>query len=205
VTPDVIRIEGEKDTSVTDWTKEIDDFLADQAQARSQGEAGQKALQKEAVAFLDATVLPAFKQLKANLERPGRDRCVDIQHGSPSRAQLTIGRPAPAAEGRGEMMAELQYAIALEIGPSAVCAMKIVDDGDGPVLGPLHGASIGNLNQTLIVNDVLRRWREAVRKQSAHYGPTTFRRIGSSCVGRSQDIGPVTSKRRGEDSRAWNT
>ena len=66
------------------------------------------------------------------------------------------------------MMSELHYTIALEIDPSAVCAMKIVDDGDGPILGPLHGGDIGNLNQTLIVNDVLRRWQEAVRKQSVH-------------------------------------
>ena len=53
------------------------------------------------MAFLAATVLPAFEQLKANLERPGRDRCVDIQHSATSRAQLTIGRPAPTADGRG--------------------------------------------------------------------------------------------------------
>lgn len=152
---------------VTDWTKEIDDFLADQTQAKDRADAGQDALREDAVALLEATVLPAFEQLKTNLEQPGRDRCVDIQHGSETRAQLTIGRPTPTAEGSGGVVAELQYTIALEIDPVEVYAMKIVDDGDGPVPGMLHGGSIGNLNQTLIVNDVLRRWQEAVKKQSA--------------------------------------
>ena len=76
---------------MTNWTKEIDEFLADAARSRHQSDALQEEHRLHAATFVTGTVLPAFEQLKANLERPGRDRRVDIQHVSRTRVQLTIG------------------------------------------------------------------------------------------------------------------
>ncbi len=143
---------------MTDWTKEIDEFLADAARSRHQSDAGQKEQRVHAA---------AFAQLKANLERPGRDRYVDIQHVSRTRVQLTIGRTASAAEGRGDTTAELHYTLELAIDPTTAHGVKIIDDGDGPKSELLPRGSSHSLNQVLFLNDVLRHWQEAVRKQGA--------------------------------------
>jgi hypothetical protein len=165
LTADGIRMQ--RDTTVTDWTKEIDDFLADDARSRRQVAAGQEAQRAHAAAFITGTVLPAFQQLKANLEQPGRDRRVDIQHISGTRVQLTIAGPASTPAGRGGTLAELDYTFELAIDPTTAHAVKIIDDGDGPTPELLASGMIDYLNQALIINDVLRHWQEAVRKQGA--------------------------------------
>ena len=152
---------------MTDWTKAIDEFLADAARSRHQSDAGQKEQRAHAATFVTGTVVPAFEQLKANLERPGRDRYVNIQHVSRTRVQLTIGRTAPAAEGRGDTTAELHYTLELAIDPTTAHGVKIIDDGDGPKSELLPRGSSDSLNQVLFLNDVLRHWQEAVRKQGA--------------------------------------
>jgi hypothetical protein len=152
---------------MTNWTNEIDEFLADTARSRHQSDALQEEHRLHAATFVTGTVLPAFEQLKANLERPGRDRRVDIQHVSRTRVQLTIGRTAPVADGRGDTAAELHYTLDLEIDPTTAHGVKIVDDGDGPKSELLPLGSSSSLNQGLLVNDVLRHWQEAVRKQGA--------------------------------------
>jgi hypothetical protein len=152
---------------VTDWTKEIDEFLADAARSRRQFAANQEVDRAQVSAFVTGTILPAFARLKANLELPGRDRRVDIQHVSTTRAQLTIVGPALTPYGHGDGMTELQYTIELAIDPATGHAAKIIDDGEGPTPELLPSGSIAYLNQVLIVNDVLRHWQEAVRKQVA--------------------------------------
>ncbi len=152
---------------MTDWTKEIDEFLADAARSRRQIAAHQEMERAQVAAFVTGTVLPAFAQLKANLELPGRDRRVDVRHVSPTRAQLTIAGPAPTPAGHGDAVTELQYTIELALDPATAHATKIIDDGEGPTPKLLPSGSIAYLNQILIVNDVLRHWQEAVRKQGA--------------------------------------
>jgi hypothetical protein len=149
---------------VTDWNKEIDEFLAEDVRSRHQIDADKEGYRAHAAAFISGTVLPAFEQLKANLEQPGRDRCVDIQHVSMTSAQLTIGRPAPTAEGHEDMRTELQYTLELAIDPTTGHGAKIVNDGDGPARELFPSGSSDHFNQALIINDVLRHWQEAVRK-----------------------------------------
>jgi hypothetical protein len=165
VTADPIVMQ--RDTTVTDWTKDIDDFLADDAQSQIQSDAGQDGHLAHGAAFISTKVLPAFEQLKDQLERPGRGRRVDIQHISTTRAQLTIGRPASTPDGREETLAELQYTFEMTIDPTTRRALKIIDDGDGAMPEVLSSADSEHLTQTLIVNDVLRHWRDAVTKQRA--------------------------------------
>lgn len=151
---------------MTDWAKEVDAFLAEEARSRHQRDAGEEEYRLHVDAFLTETVLPAFAQLKANLEQPGRDRCVDIQHVSTTRVQLTIGRVPPPDQDGGPI-AELQYTIELAIDPLTAHAVKIIDEGDGPKPEMVPNGSSDHANQTLIINDVLRYWQEAVRKQGA--------------------------------------
>jgi hypothetical protein len=120
-----------------------------------------------AATFVTGTVIPAFEQLKANLEQPGRDLRVDIQHVSRTRVQLTIGRTAPAAQVGADTVAELQYTLDLAIDPMTAHGVKIIDDGDGPKPELLPNGSIDYLTPALIVNDVLRHWQEGIRKQGA--------------------------------------
>src|SRR3954452_8301005 len=148
-------------------TKEIDEFFADAARSRNQSDALQEEHRLYAATFVTGTVLPAFEQLKANPERLGRDRRVDIQHVSRTRVPLTIGRAAPAADGRGNTTAELRYTLDLAIDPTTAHGVKIVDDGDGPNSELLPLGSSSTLNQGLFVNDVLRHWQKAVRTHGA--------------------------------------
>ena len=62
-------------------------------------------------------------------------------------------------------MAELHYTLELAIDPTTAHGVKIIDDGDGPKSELLPLGSSSSLNQGLLINDVLRHWQEAVRKQ----------------------------------------
>jgi hypothetical protein len=106
-----------------DWERKIDELLATKAsekesrsKANQESEAATAANQRRANDYARTTLVPALTRVKAMLEKPGRDREVEIDERGPNSILLIVWAPG----GPHQKGIELYLRFAFDVSENAV-------------------------------------------------------------------------------------
>jgi choline/glycine/proline betaine transport protein len=133
-----------------DWKEALASLFKNLEEQRREDTAAIERNRREAYQFFSSTVLPAFAELRAEIERYAR--IVKVE-SSPEGASVSVHKDG---------VREIQYDIKARVSPRKIDVLTIVDGKEGVLKGSEDRSSIAQISKEEIIEDFLEQYEPRV-------------------------------------------